>query len=261
MWVVSQFKRGGKMRKKRFGKRERIVYGNLEEVMEVPNLLNVQLESYRQFIEKGIMEVLKKFSPIVSQPHKADLRRNEKGFSLEFVSTRTGEPKDTEEACKEKGLTYNVPVYVLVRITDINTGEIKEEEAFLGHIPKMTDRATFIINGAERVVVNQLVRSPGIYFVEEPRTSFSMKPIYTAHFLPVRGAWLELIHNLNKDVLYARIDRRRKVNLVLFLKAIGFDKNMELFRFFPKKVEIIDIEDLNEIEGSIVIEDVKADSG
>jgi len=249
------------MRKKRFGKRERIVYGKLDEVIEVPNLLSVQLESYRRFLEKGIMDVLKKFSPIESQPHKADLRRNEKGFSLEFVSTRIGEPKDTEEDCKEKGLTYNVPVYVLVRITDINTGEIKEEEAFLGHIPKMTDRATFIINGAERVVVNQLVRSPGIYFVEEPRASFSMKPIYIAHFLPVRGAWLELIHNLNRDVLQARIDRRRKVNLILFLKAIGFDDNMELFKFFPRKIEIIDEDDLYEHENSIVIEDVKANTG
>lgn len=249
------------MRKKRFGKRERVVYGNLTEVMEVPNLLSVQLESYKQFLEKGIMDVLKKFSPIESQPHKADLRRNEKGFSLEFVSTRIGEPKDTEEDCKEKGLTYSAPVYVLVRITDINTGEIKEEEAFLGHIPKMTDRATFIINGAERVVVNQLVRSPGIYFVEEPRTSFSMKPIYIAHFLPVRGAWLELIHNLNKGVLQARIDRRRKVNLILFLKAVGFDDNMELFRFFPRRIEIIDEDDLYEYEDSIVVEDIKTDTG
>jgi len=257
----SIYQRGGKMRTKRFGKRERVVYGNLEEVMEVPNLLSVQIDSYKNFLENGIMEVLKKFSPIVSQPHKADLRRNEKGFSLEFISTRIGDPKDSEEECKEKGLTYNVPVYVLIRITDINTGEIKEEEAFLGHVPKMTDRATFIINGAERVVVNQLVRSPGIYFVEEPRTSFSMKPIYIAHFLPVRGAWLEIIHNLNKESVHVRIDRRRKVNLVLFLKAIGFDDNMELFRFFPRTVDIIDIEDLVEIEGSIVVEDIKTGSG
>ena len=247
--------------KRKFGKRERVVYSKLKESVEVPNLLRIQLESYENFIKEGALKVLKKFSPIKSQPNRADLRKGDKGFVLEFVRTRVGEPKNTEEECREKGLTYNIPLYATVRITDMSTEEMKEEEIFLGYIPKMTERGTFIINGAERVVVNQLVRSPGVYFVEETKGLVTMKPIYVAHFLPVRGAWLEILLNLNREILQARIDRRKKVNLILFLKSLGYDDNFELFKFFPKIVEIFDEEDLLEYEKSIVLQDVVSQTG
>ncbi|MFW6262441.1 MAG: DNA-directed RNA polymerase subunit beta, partial [Thermotogota bacterium] len=155
------------MKQESFGRRTRKVYGKIGEAVQVPNLINIQLESYQEFLEKGIIEVLKKFSPIRSQPHRGDLRKDEKGFVLEFVDTEIGEPNEDENECKAKGISYTVPLYVKVRISDINTGEMREEKAFFGYIPFMTERGSFIINGAERVVVNQLVRSPGIYFVNE----------------------------------------------------------------------------------------------
>jgi len=115
------------LKKESFGRRERIVYGKIGEAIKVPNLVALQLESYEWFLEYGIMEVLRKFSPIKSQPHRGDLRKDEKGFVLEFISTKIGEPKETETECKGKGTSYSVPLYVKVRISDINTNEMREE--------------------------------------------------------------------------------------------------------------------------------------
>jgi len=240
----------------RFGRRERVVYGSIREAIKVPNLIEIQTSSYKWFLEHGIMEVLNKFSPIRSQPHRGDLRKDEKGFVLEFAQTKIGEPKENEDDCKAKGTSFSVPLYVNVRISDINTNEMREEEAFFGYIPFMTERGSFIINGAERVVVNQLVRSPGIYFVDEPNTP-GTRPIYVAHFLPQRGAWLEIMLNPNKYQLQARIDRRRKVNLLLFLKAVGFEINSEFFSYFPYEVEIYEKKDLESYEGAIVLDEIK----
>jgi DNA-directed RNA polymerase subunit beta len=206
------------------------------------------------------MEILHKFSPIRSQPHRGDLRKDEKGFVLEFIQTKIGEPKENEDDCKAKGTTYSVPLYVTVRISDINTNEMREEEAFFGYIPYMTERGSFVINGAERVVVNQLVRSPGIYFVDEPNTPGN-RPIYVAHFLPQRGAWLEIMLNPNKHQLQARIDRRRKVNLLLFLKAVGFEMTSDFFSYFPYEVEIYEKKDLENYEGAVLLENLKNPDG
>lgn len=248
------------MKKESFGRRERYVYGKIGEAIKVPNLVSLQLDSYDWFLEEGIIEVLKKFSPIRSQPHRGDLRKDEKGFVLEFVDTKIGEPKEDENDCKAKGTSYSVPLYVKVRISDVNTNEMREEEAFFGYIPYMTERGSFIINGVERVVVNQLIRSPGIYFVDEQGTP-GIKTIFVAHFLPQRGAWLEIMLNTNKNILQARIDRRRKVNLILFLKAVGFDDNMELFSNFPYSVDIDNPNDLERYENAILLEDVKTETG
>ena len=243
------------MKQESFGRRIRKVYGKIGEAVQVPNLIDMQLESYQEFLEKGIMEVLTKFSPIRSQPHRGDLRKDEKGFVLEFVDTQIGEPNEDENECKAKGISYTVPLYVKVRISDINTGEMREENAFFGYIPFMTERGSFIINGAERVVVNQLVRSPGIYFVNEGATP-GKNELYISHFLPQRGAWLEIILNTNKNILQARIDRRRKVNLLLFLKSIGFVDNVELFDNFPHEIEAYNKKDLEKYADSIVLKEI-----
>lgn len=239
-----------------YGKRERLTFGRTVDALKVPNLIAIQLESYREFLEKGLMEILKKFSPIVSQPHKGDLRKGEKGFILEFVSTRVGEPNATIEECKQKGLTYQVPIYATVRIVDVNTGEMREEEAFLGSIPYMTDNGTFIINGAERVVVNQLVRAPGVYFVDEIPKTQAAAPVYVAHFLPVRGAWLEILYNTADDMFYARIDRKRRINLFLLLKALGFENDLDILDLFPEQIDADDEYTMMKAVGSIILEDV-----
>ncbi|KAF2957512.1 DNA-directed RNA polymerase subunit beta [Thermotoga sp. Ku-13t] len=239
-----------------YGKRERLTFGRTVDALRVPNLIAIQLESYREFLEKGLMEILKKFSPIVSQPHKGDLRKGEKGFILEFVSTRVGEPNATIEECKQKGLTYQVPIYATVRIVDVNTGEMREEEAFLGSIPYMTENGTFIINGAERVVVNQLVRAPGVYFVDEIPKTQAAAPVYVAHFLPVRGAWLEILYNTADDMFYARIDRKRRINLFLLLKALGFENDLDILDLFPEQIDADDEYTMMKAVGSIILEDV-----
>ncbi len=244
------------MRTVLYGKRERLTFGRTVDALKVPNLIAIQIESYKEFLQDGLMEILKKLSPITSQPHKGDLRKGEKGFVLEFVSTRIGEPNASIEECKQKGLTYQVPVYATVRITDINTGEMREEEAFLGSIPYMTENGTFVINGAERVVVNQLVRAPGVYFVDEIPKTQAAAPIYVAHFLPVRGAWLEILYNTADDMFYARIDRKRRINLFLLFKALGYENDLDILDLFP---EVIDAEDeytMMKAVGSIILQDV-----
>lgn len=246
------------MRKAMFGKRERWVFGKVIEPLEIPNLIEIQLKSFKWFLEEGLLDVLKKYSPIKSQIQRPDSRKNEKGFSLEFVRTRIGNPKYNIQECKDKGLTYSVPLYVTVRITDLYSGEIKEEEAFFGYLPYMTDNASFIINGAERVIVNQLVRSPGVYFVDEPtKASSGSLPILVAHFLPVKGAWLEILLNPNKKVLQVRIDRRRKMNLFLLLKTLGYEDDLELLDLFVHDVDANDEYVLLEHVGSIILSDVK----
>jgi DNA-directed RNA polymerase subunit beta len=247
------------MRTALYGKRERLTFGRAVDALKVPNLIAIQIESYREFLEKGLMEILKKFSPITSQPHKGDLRKGEKGFILEFVSTRIGEPNATIEECKQKGLTYQVPIYATVRITDVNSGEMREEEAFLGSIPYMTENGTFVINGAERVVVNQLVRAPGVYFVDEIPKTQAAAPIYVAHFLPVKGAWLELLYNTADDMFYARIDRKRRINLFLLFKALGFENDLDILDLFPEAVDAEDEYTMMKAVGSIILEDVSVD--
>ncbi|HAA82803.1 MAG: DNA-directed RNA polymerase subunit beta, partial [Thermotoga sp. 47_83] len=165
------------------GRRTRVSFGKTQEPLPIPDLVEIQKISYRRFLEEGLLEVLKKFSPIYSQATRSDLKKSDRGFALEFVSTRIGEPVVDPLECKAKGLTYSVPIYATARLTDMKSGEMKEEEVFLGYIPYMTDRGTFIINGAERVVVNQIVVSPGLYFSSE----YIDREEYGGYFLPSRG--------------------------------------------------------------------------
>jgi len=245
------------MRKASFAKRERWVFGKVVEPLEIPNLIEIQTRSFQWFIDEGLLSVLKKYSPIKSQIQRGDIRKGEKGFTLDFVSTRVGKPKHGIQECKDKGLTYSVPLYVTVRIADLASGEIKEEEAFFGYLPYMTDNASFVINGAERVIVNQLVRSPGVYFVDEPtKSSGGGLPILVAHFLPVKGAWLEILLNPNKNILQVRIDRRRKMNLFLFFKAMGYVDDLEILKLFVHEVDANDDVALYEHIGSRLLEEV-----
>jgi len=233
------------------GRRVRYSFGKLREPLPVPDLVEIQRDSYQRFLDKGLLEVLKKFSPIYSQPSRAEARRTERGFALEFVATRVGEPSLDPIECKAKGLTYSVPVYATARLTDLKTGEMKEEEVFLGYIPYMTDRGTFIINGAERVVVNQIVVSPGLYFSAD----YIDKEEYGGYFLPSRGAWLEVILDPFDGVLYAALDGK-KVNLFLFLKTIGYENDEDILSLFPTYLDADDEDSLLLHVGSILLEDV-----
>ncbi|NLI70594.1 MAG: DNA-directed RNA polymerase subunit beta [Firmicutes bacterium] len=199
------------------GKRMRRSYAGIEEVLELPNLVEVQQISYSWFLEKGLRETFNDISPI------KDFIGN---LVLEIVDYKLGEPKYTVEQCKEKDATYSVPLRVQVRLINKETGEVKEQEVFMGDIPKMTENGTFVINGAERVIVSQLVRSPGVYFkrVLDP----SGKDVFQATIIPNRGTWLEFETDVKDDIIYVRIDRTRKIPVTVLLKAIGFGSSQEI---------------------------------
>ncbi|HOK33705.1 MAG TPA: DNA-directed RNA polymerase subunit beta [Fervidobacterium sp.] len=245
------------MKTYQIGKRTRYSFGKVDEIVDVPDLVSIQHASFKELLDSGILKILKKFSPITSAKTEG---RKEKGFRLDFVNFRVGEPLHSVEECKQRLLTYVAPFYATVRVTDVSTDEMREEEVTLGNYPVMTENQTFVINGVERVVVSQLVRSPGVYFVEEPTKTIGSKPIYLAHFLPVRGVWLEIMLNLNDEVLYARIDRRKRLNFFLVLKTLGFSSDLEILSLFPT---ILDVEDdySKQFEGIILLEDVVTKNG
>ncbi|MBN2072424.1 MAG: DNA-directed RNA polymerase subunit beta, partial [Actinobacteria bacterium] len=193
----------------------------IPKVMEMPHLLDIQVKSFQWFLEEGLMEALRDISPI------EDFTGN---MSLEFIDySFDGENADPDE-CKMQDMSYTSPLKVLSRFINKDTGEIKEQEVFMGDIPMMTDKGTFIINGTERVVVSQLVRSPGVYFDTEIDKK-TERDIYMCKVIPTRGSWIELETD-KKNVVYVRIDRRRKFLLSIFLKAVGFGNNEELLKLF-----------------------------
>ena len=201
-------------------------FSKIGDFVEMPNLIQVQKDSYNWFIEEGLGEVLKDISPIV------DYSGN---LILEFLDYHMEEKtKYTIEEAKERDATYSTRLHVKVRLINKETGEIKEQEIYLGDFPLMTDSATFIINGAERVIVSQLVRSPSCYYDSEfDKTG---KKIYTSTVMPIRGAWLEYETDSN-DVFYVRVDRTRKLPVTSLLRSIGFatdDQILELFGNDPK---------------------------
>ena len=199
------------------GKRTRMSYSKINEVLEMPNLIEVQKNSYRWFLKKGLQEVFDDISPIT------DYTEN---LILEFVDYYFDEnPKYSVEECKERDVTYSKPLKVRVRLINRDTGEVKEQEVFMGDFPIMTDQGTFIINGAERVIVSQLVRSPGIYYVEH--IDKTGKPLYSATLIPNRGAWLEYETDSN-DIMYVRVDRTRKINVTVLLRALGYGTDTQL---------------------------------
>ncbi|WP_440897202.1 DNA-directed RNA polymerase subunit beta [Amphibacillus sp. Q70] len=196
--------------------RQRRSYARINEVLELPNLIEIQTASYQWFLEEGMREMFKDISPI------EDFQGN---LSLEFVDYSLGEPKYSVDESKERDVTYNAPLRVKVRLLNNETGEVKEQEVFMGDFPLMTDTGTFIINGAERVIVSQLVRSPGVYFSEKMDKNGKMG--YTATVIPNRGAWLEFETDA-KDVVHVRIDRTRKLPITVLLRALGFSTDQEM---------------------------------
>ena len=188
--------------------RKRVSFGKIPEAMELPNLISVQRESFERFKDEGLREAFKESSPIQSQNHVLEVTFGEHQF---------GDPAHTVEECREKDMTYQAPLLTDVRLTNKETGEIKEQLVFMGDFPMMTDQGTFIINGTERIVVSQLVRSPGVYYSSEMDSG---KQIYKAQIIPSRGAWLEFEVD-KRDQLMVSIDRKRKQSGTMFLRALG----------------------------------------
>ena len=209
------------------GKRTRYSYARIKEVMEMPHLLDIQRNSYQWFLDKGLQEIFRDISPI------QDFSGN---LVLSFESFSLGEPKYDLDECKERDVTLAAPLRVNVRLINRETGEIKEQEVFMGDFPLMTDTGTFIINGAERVIVSQLVRSPGAYYGEE--IDPTGKHLYNATVIPNRGAWIELETDTN-DVVSVRIDRTRKMPVTYFIRALGFDTDEKIIELFGDEVDRI----------------------
>ncbi len=199
-----------------YGRRTRRSYARINEVLEVPNLIEIQQKSYDWFLEEGLREMFRDISPI------QDFTGN---LILEFIDYSLGEPKYTVDDAKERDVTYAAPLRVKVRLINKETGEVKEQEVFMGDFPLMTETGTFIINGAERVIVSQLVRSPSVYF--STKVDKNAKTTYTATVIPNRGAWLELEMDA-KDIIYVRIDRTRKIPVTVLLRALGFGTDAEI---------------------------------
>ena len=196
--------------------RNRMSFSRIDEVLEMPNLIEVQKNSYQRFLDTDLREVLADVSPIT------DYNGN---LVLEFVDYSLEEPKNSVARCRERDMTYAAPLKVFVRLKNKETGEIKESDVFMGDFPLMTDHGTFIINGAERVIVSQLVRSPGVYF--DVALDKAGKPLYSSQIIPNRGAWLEYETDSN-DVLWVRIDRARKLPITVILRALGYGTDSEI---------------------------------
>ncbi len=196
--------------------RSRRSFAKIPDVMDVPNLIAIQTESFKHFMDEGLSNAFADISPIES---------NTKDMCVEFGKHEFGEPKYSVDECKERDVSYQAPLSAEIRFINRETGEIKEQEVFMGDFPLMTQRGTFIINGTERVVVSQLVRSPGVYFsAEQDKTS--NKTIYNAKVIPSRGAWLEFETD-KRDILSVRIDRKRKQPATLLLRALGIAETRE----------------------------------
>ncbi len=201
----------------KMGKKTRMSYSRIDEVLEMPNLIEVQKRSYKWFLEEGLREVFNDISPIT------DYTEN---LVLEFVDYKIGgSPKYSVEECKERDVTYSAPLKVQVRLINRETGEVKEQEVFMGDFPLMTEQGTFIINGAERVIVSQLVRSPGVYYSDTiDRTG---KKLFSATVIPNRGAWLEYETDSN-EIIYVRVDRTRKLPITVLLRALGYGTDSQI---------------------------------
>jgi len=199
----------------------RFNFGNTADLINMPHLLEIQKKSFQWFLEEGLMEILKDISPI------EDFTGN---MTLEFLSYIFDDFNSSPDECKMQDMSYTAPLRVLSRFVNKETGEMKEQEVFMGDFPMMTEKGTFIINGTERVVVSQLVRSPGAYFDTDTDKKAEVD-IYMCKVIPTRGSWIE-IETDKKNIAYVRIDRRRKFLLTIFLKAVGFGNNEDLLVLF-----------------------------
>ncbi|MCK4549075.1 MAG: DNA-directed RNA polymerase subunit beta, partial [Candidatus Krumholzibacteria bacterium] len=244
---------------------DRIDFGKIPQVMEIPHLLEVQLASYERFLQQkvpidkrddiGLQAVFNSVFPVVSS--KGD-------FTLEYLGYSVGEPKYTVEECKERDLTHATPLKAALRLVVREQGEddwvikdIIQSEVYLGEIPLITDRGTFIINGAERVIVSQLHRSPGVVFSDDYHPNG--KRLFNARIIPYRGSWVEFVIDVN-DIMYVYIDRRRKIPVTVLLKAMGFEPNSGIIKLFHKtKVHTITVRPSKKdtaLIGRIVAEDI-----
>ena len=190
-------------------------YARIPEVLPIPNLIELQLDSFKWFVDKGLRELFDEISPIKDFTGKV--------MELQFLDYEFGPPKYTELECRTKDLTFSRPLYVNVELLIKETGEIQRQRVYMGDFPTMTDQGTFIINGAERVVVSQLVRSPGVYYsdTEDPTSG---RTLFSAKVIPNRGAWLEF-ETSNKDLLSVKVDRKRKIAATTLLRAVGYESN------------------------------------
>ncbi|HEU4798481.1 MAG TPA: DNA-directed RNA polymerase subunit beta, partial [bacterium] len=227
------------------GRRSRVSSAKIPEILDVPDLIEVQRRSYEWFLREGVREVFDEVSPIQDFTGNLELHFAVEGRGkrpeppvifddapvLEFGGYRLERLKYSEEECRDRDYNYSAALKVKVRLLIKETGEIKEQEVFMGDLPLMTRRGTFIINGAERVVVSQLVRSPGVYFSHTPDTSGRMMP--TATVIPHRGAWLELEAD-NNGIIYARIDRTRKIPVTVLLRALGHDSDEKILKLYDQ---------------------------
>ena len=200
-------------------------YAKLPQILDVPNLIEVQLKSFRWFQEKGLRQLLEEISPI------KDFTENR--LELSFSNYEFRAPRHSELECRHRDLTYAAPLYIKAKLLVKATGEIKEQDLFFSNIPLMTAKGTFITSGAERVVVSQLLRSPGVYFTVEEDAA-SGRPLCHAKLIPTRGAWLEF-DTSNRNIISAKIDGKRKIPITTVLRAIGYDSDEELLSLFPEE--------------------------
>ena len=227
------------------GKRTRMSFSKIKEIADLPNLIEIQVDSYKWFLEEGLKEVFEDISPI------EDYTGN---LILEFVDYSLDEkPKYDIEECKERDATYHAPLNVKVRLINKETGEIKEQKVFMGDFPLMTDRGTFVINGAERVIVSQLVRSPGVYYALD-RDMKTGKKMISSTVIPNRGAWLEYETDTN-DVIYVRVDRTRKQPVTVLLRALGIGTDEEIKELLGEDERLLatlDKDNTNSVESGLV---------
>ncbi|MFC1860418.1 DNA-directed RNA polymerase subunit beta [Chloroflexota bacterium] len=202
-------------------------YAKLPHVLDIPNLIEVQLDSFRWFQEEGLKQLLEEISSIT------DFTGNRLELSFTGYEFRTPNDWKTEEECRQRDLTYSAPLYVRAKLLVKGTGEIKEQDLFFGDIPLMTSKGTFIISGTERVVVSQLLRSPGVYFIIQEDIT-SGRRLCQAKLIPTRGAWLEF-ETSNRDVISAKIDGKRKIPITTLLRSIGYGSDEQLLSLFPEE--------------------------
>ncbi len=228
------------------GESKRRSYARISEVLDLPNLIEVQRSSFQWFLDQGLKEIFDDFSPI------QDFTGN---LVLEFFDYTLGEPKYSVDDCKERDATYSVPLKVRVRLINQETGEVKEQEVFMGDFPMMTENGTFIINGAERVIVSQLVRSPGVYFKKQPDPSGSTgKELISATIIPNRGTWLEFETDIT-DTIFVRVDRTRKIPVTVLLRAIGYGSNeqiSELLDHDPRLKDMLEKDPTDSTESALL---------
>jgi len=238
-----------------------VYFGHIPQVLDLPNLIGIQIKSYKEFLQEdlppekrdtevGLESVFRSTFPIESV---------NKDIILEYVNYSLGESKYTELQAKEKGLTFSVPIKALIRLIYIKTGEVREKEIFMGDIPLMTRRGTFIINGAERVVVSQIHKSPGVVFSLDEK-----KKIFSAKIIPDKGAWLEFELDIKKELLYIRIDRKKNILVTNLLRAIGYETNADIISLFYDIEEIDLRKDIKDIfekadEAIRIAQDIIAD--